>query len=292
MNRPGSQSNGEHRSGRRVNDGGHFAIHEAADLDIGGEGRAIALAGLGGGGDEAHGLIHVDDGHHCAGAVGDVAAGAVKGPTVVEADLAQVEGRVVERVILLLHGAADLFLTLVADAELTAGLEPVAALGEGEGTHLHGRGLQRNPRGDGVWVAEGPIVLVGVPRGDAAARLLVERLVVIHPHAADAEQFGGEAGEALAPAEFPHGFILGPDIADLEKRLAVGIALRQRQVHGVEPVDLGGDNGPVMIDDVGGQDIFQLDVAILAKARDLVGGERERGVEVEVGGAGDHDSQT
>ena len=100
-----------------------------------------------------------------------------------------------------------------------------AAGGEGEGAHVHRRRLQRDPRGDGVGVAERPVVLVGVPGGDAAAAFLVEGLVVVHPHTFDAHQLRGDAGEALAHDELFDRGVFFPDVADLQERLAVGIAL-------------------------------------------------------------------
>src|SRR5690606_29351939 len=97
---------------------GHLAVEDGADLDTRGELVAVLLARLGVRFDQAHVFIHVNDRHDRAGLVRGVATGAVEGPAVVEADLAEVERRVVQGIVLLLHRAADLFLALVADAEL------------------------------------------------------------------------------------------------------------------------------------------------------------------------------
>ena len=90
---------------------------------------------------------------------------------------------------------------LVTDSEVAADLERLTAFGEGQGTQIRGRVLQRDPDGDAAVGGERPVVLVGVPGGVAATRLLVERLDVVHPHGGHPQELGRDAGMSSMKAK-------------------------------------------------------------------------------------------
>lgn len=131
-----------------------------------------------------------------------------------------------------------------------------------------------------VWGgAERPIHLILVPGRVAAARLLEQRLVVVDANALDAHELGGDAAEALGQDEAPAGLVVVAQAADLEKGLAVGVALAQGAGLPGPAVDLLPDGGAVGVDRRRRRHRVQPYVAVLPVACDLLGGQRVGAVE-------------
>lgn len=120
-----------------------------------------------------------------------------------------------------------------------------------------------------------------MPGGVAAAGFLVEGLVVVHAHAGGAHELGGDAAEAFAHDEFLNGFVLGPNIGDLQEGFAVDISLLHGAVLLAELFDHVGNFGFVVSQNFGRKHVLELDVAVAAEAGDLLVGEGIVGVEVE-----------
>ena len=133
--------------------------------------------------------VHVDHRHHPARDVGPVRRGVVERPAEVVADLAERERLSDVREVLLGQG---LLRAPRSDSSLIARSRPYAKrwlpAANASGPISIGRLLQRDPDRHAAVGRQRPVVLVGVPRRDAAAGLLVERLVVVQPDAVDAEQ--------------------------------------------------------------------------------------------------------
>ena len=75
-----------------------------------------------------------------------------------------------------------------------------------------------------------PILLIDVPRREAAGRLLVQRLIVPHAHAARAHQLGRDAGQPLAERQLANALVARPQVHDLNERLIVERTLFERNV--------------------------------------------------------------
>ena len=205
----------------------------------------------------------------------------MKRPTVVEADFAQVE-RLFDQFRSVLEQLAQLLFALVADLQLAAGLKAMAAGTESQRPHFDRHGLQGNPGRDRLAGFQRPILLVGMPGSDAAAGFLVERLIVIEPHAARAHQFGRQPGQPLGKDQFLDHRAVGPDVHDLQERLLIGRPLVHRQIEGIQFPHALVDDRSVMLDHRRRQHVLQLDVTLLAEELDLLGSEGIGAVEIEL----------
>lgn len=87
---------------------------------------------------------------------------------------------------------------------------------------------QRHPQRDRLVGVQGPVDLILVPGGEAAAGFLEQRLVVEDAHALDAQEVGGNLAKTLGQHEAAHRGVFLPQVDDLQERLAIGIALVQR----------------------------------------------------------------
>ncbi len=162
---------------------------------------------------QANVFIHIDDSHHFPGMVRCVFTGPMKCPARMEAYISKRKRTLFKPELgerLLQNQFA-----LVADFKVTAKLQAMTFFAEGKRPHFERRVLQGYPSGDDIVISDRPVILVSVPRGDAAARFFIERLVMINPHAATAHQFRCDPGEALSEDEFPDHCVRLPQVHDL-----------------------------------------------------------------------------
>src|SRR6201996_1745786 len=277
---PGGDSAGgvEHRVERALGPAADWCVAEPA-VPVGLPPLVVGL------GDPDIG-IHVDDRHDPAGDRRGVGSGAVDGPSGVEADVAQSIGRVVYGVAGAGDEVGECLLGFVADQKLAPVRRAVAAGSEGEGPHLCRGGLEWNPGGDGSVGRKRPVMLVPVPGGYASAGFLVQRLVMVEADAAHLEQFGGDTRQAGRSYEILHGRTVPPEVLDLQECPAVGVALGQRDLLGVEFDDLAGDLRFVGGDHLRAEHIAQLDVPVPGVVLRLTVAKRIRLVELGESGKG------
>ena len=177
--------------------------------------------------------------------------GAVQRPAEVEAHVAQRERLLHFDDLFLAHRVANLLLAFGADLQVAADVLAMAAAAEAQRAHFDRHRLQRNPGGDRMRAGHRPVLLIDVPRREAAGRLLVQRLIVPHPHAARAHQLGRDAGQPLAERELANALAARPQVHDLNERLVVERALFERNVFEAiafvdEPIDLRRDSRPAL----------------------------------------------
>jgi hypothetical protein len=106
-----------------------------------------------------------------------------------------------------------------------------------------------------------------------AARLLVERLVVVDADAVHAHQLGGDPGEPARERELRGPLVHLEQVADLDERLAVGVALGERLGVLVVRHRHLAEDGPIGRDFSGVGDAAEQRIALLAVVGDLLGGE-------------------
>ena len=94
----------------------------------------------------------------------------------------------------------------------------------------HRRAVERDPRGDRVGLGDRPVRLVLVRVGLAAARSLVQRLVVPEPQRVDAEQLARGLPDALMERERTERGVVLPEVDALLERLLVRRAFFERPV--------------------------------------------------------------
>ena len=214
-------------------------------------------------------FVVIDDGHHFARPARFVRAGAVERPAKVIRNLAEIERTLIQFQTLIEGGLGDFRLRLIGNIQLAADVEFLRCDRKRQRSEFHRRRLQRNPRRHRVVRRDRPIVLIGMPRRHAAALFFVQRLIVIQPHAFDLHQIGGDFGHALRGNEFLDDVGVLPEVGHLQKRLLIRIALFHGQMQGVAFPHLGGDFLLVMGDDLGGEDVLQLDEAVPLERLDL-----------------------
>ena len=101
-----------------------------------------------------------------------------------------------------------------------------------------------------------PILLIDVPRREAAGRLLVQRLIVPHADAAGAHQLGRDSGQPLAERQLANALVARPQIHDLHECLVVERALFERDVfQAVAFVDHAADFRRVLGEHFGAQHV-------------------------------------
>ena len=133
---------------------------------------------------------------------------------------------------------------------------------------------------------ERPVVLVLVPRGVAAAGLLEQGLVVVQPHAVDAQQLGGDRREAGRERERSDRRILLPEVADLNEGLAVRVSLIEGALlDGVAERGLT-DQRSVGGDLVGPGDAAQQHVPVTLEVTARIAAQRVGGIELGQRGGG------
>src|ERR1700694_737808 len=99
---------------------------------------------------ETNAVFHVDDGHDGARPVGHVRAGVMKSPSVVKAYVTERKGAIVLLEVLSAQSSLSFAVAFIADLEVAAELEAMAARSKSERAHVGGRRLQRNPSRTGV----------------------------------------------------------------------------------------------------------------------------------------------
>ena len=102
------------------------------------------------------------------------------------------------------------FFAFVADGEFASAHDDVAACAELQRPHVEGSGLQGHPGRDALIGFQGPVVLVGMPWGDAAPGFFVQRLVVVEPGPPGLHEVAGDFCYALAKDEFPYALVFPP----------------------------------------------------------------------------------
>ena len=172
----------------------------------------------------------VDDRDHRSGRRRGVVTGPVQGPAGVEGGVPGGQGSV--RALgeaPLVDDGGEPGLGLVGDPGHAEIAQLVAPRGERHRPHLGADVGQRHPHGDGVVGVEGPVALVLVPRGGAAAGLLDEGLIVVEPHAVDAHEGRRRGREAGIEDERPDGVVEPPHVHGLQEGPAVGVAFLERR---------------------------------------------------------------
>lgn len=125
-----------------VDDGIEGAVDGLADLGAGHPVVPVVLLVWVEGLLQFHVFIHVDDGHDLAHFLRGVGPGPVEGEAVVEADLAKVVGAGVDGEVGDFQVLVDPLLAFLADGEIAAELDLLAADGEFEGPHSMGTGTR------------------------------------------------------------------------------------------------------------------------------------------------------
>ncbi len=103
---------------------------------------------------------------------------------------------------------------------------------------------------------------------------------MVDAYAAGTHQFRCDPGQPLAENELPHFRGLTPKIRDLQKCLAVRGSLLER--YGIDRTlsHASIDADSIMFQQVGRENVLQLEVAVIAVKLDLLRGERERGIKL------------
>src|SRR5688500_6391764 len=107
------------------------------------------------------------------GTLGRVPTGPVKGTAKMDADFAKVERRLVDRKIRKLEPLAQDPFAFVADLEIAAGPDSLAADGKHQRALLEGHRVQRDPRRGHPVCHQRPVELIHVPGRVATTSLLV-----------------------------------------------------------------------------------------------------------------------
>lgn len=135
--------------------------------------------------------------------------------------------------------------------------------------------LEGNPDRARVLAAQRPILLVGVPRCEAASCLLVERLVMVNADTLDAHQFRGNPPKPLAKGKLAADLVLCPEIHDLQERTLIRAALGHWPGLRIQTDDLLRDRVAVILEHVWRQDVLEFHVAFDTEMRDGASWQRE-----------------
>ncbi len=224
---------------------------------------------------EFHLRIHVDHCHHFARIREGVGPGSMEKVAKMEAHFAGFVWRLVDFAVREFHGFGNAFFAFIADCEMAIIENSVASPGERQRAVPKGNGVERHPCGDSQFAGKRPVNLIDVPRGITAAGFLVESLIVIEAHAVGAQQIACNAGESHGEHELFNPLAVRPEVYDLKKRFAVGVAVFKWRLVVVKRLDEAGDFIAVMLQGVGGENIFKLDEAVFSELRDLLLGKWE-----------------
>ena len=178
------------------------------------------------------------------------------------------------------HVLGNACFAFIADAKIASERDALATGIETQRPHFQWHCLQRNPRGNGAVAGQRPVVLVRVGRCNAAARFLVEALVVVKAHSTHLQQFRRDARQPLPHHKTCHQRTLLPQVHHLQERAVVGAALLQWAALGVQLDGQPRYLAPVVSQRGRRQDLLQLDATIAAKRLDLFRKQGVGGIEV------------